>query len=96
MVPRDGIEIRSISLKLVDFSTEHFLVYPLMYPMHPALWTSVAQLAAVGPPAGGAHLALGWVLLLRLDLARCRCLLSVLQRKLKLVLRQLYACRPKR
>ena len=50
------------------------------------------QLAAVGPPAGGAYLTFGGVLLLGRDLVRCRFLFGVLQRKLQLVLRQ--ALRP--
>ena len=46
------------------------------------------QRAAVGPAPGSARLALGWVLLLGLGLARRRFLLGIFQRKLKLILGQ--------
>jgi hypothetical protein len=55
-------------------------------------WQMHRQLAPVGPTSGGAHFAFGRIVLLARGLIRCRCLLSILQRKLELVLQQ--ALRP--
>ena len=41
MVPRGGIELSSIVLRLRDFSNDDFPVYPLMYPAFGALWQRV-------------------------------------------------------
>jgi hypothetical protein len=38
LVPRGGIELSPIGLKLRDFSNHDFLVYPLMYPAFRTLW----------------------------------------------------------
>jgi hypothetical protein len=37
-VPRGGIELSPIGLKLRHFSNDDFLVYPLMYPAFRTIW----------------------------------------------------------
>jgi hypothetical protein len=41
VVPRGGIELSSIELKLRHFSNDDFPVYPLMYPVLRTLWLRV-------------------------------------------------------